>query len=89
MRHLLSLTLAFALTGTVLAAPAPHASHAHAGHAAPSAPRPTFDALDVDKDGRLDKAEMARHPLAAHMAMADADRNGTLDRREFATLSAM
>ena len=96
MRHTITLRilLAFIASNAALAASAdaPYghgASHGTASQGAPAAPRPTFEALDTNRDGRLDKAELARHPLATHAAMADADRNGTLDRREFATLSAM
>ena len=97
MRHstpIFAIVLALIATGNGIAASAtaPHSTHSgHGGasHSAPAAPRPAFDALDANRDGRLDKAELNRHPLAAHVVMADADRNGTLDRREFATLSAM
>lgn len=53
------------------AAPAPAASNA-------------FQTLDSNKDGKLSKAEMAKHPMAAHFAMLDADKNGYLSPKEAA-----
>ncbi len=49
-----------------------------------------FDALDADKDGYLVKTDLpAKHPLVEHFAMADANRDGRLDRSEFAALVGM
>ncbi|WP_394002598.1 hypothetical protein ACF3M1_16795 [Luteimonas sp. WGS1318] len=49
-----------------------------------------FDALDTDKDGYVVRTELpAKHPLLEHFAMADSNRDGRLDRREFASLVGM
>jgi Ca2+-binding EF-hand superfamily protein len=48
-----------------------------------------FAKLDTDKNGVLSKAELARHPMAAHAAMVDANRDGSLDRKEFEALQRM
>ena len=53
----------------------------HAAHA-PSAGSSSFAKLDGNKDGKLSKAEMAKHPMAAHFAMLDADKNGYLSPKE-------
>ena len=60
-----------------------HHAMDHAGHA-PSAASTTFQKLDSNKDGKLSKAEMAKHPMAAHFAMLDADKNGYLSPKEAA-----
>lgn len=54
-----------------------HAAHAPAAGSA-------FAKLDGNRDGRLSKAEMAKHPMAAHFPMLDADRNGYLSPTEAA-----
>ena len=46
-----------------------------------------FAKLDVDKDGKLSKGEMAKDPKAAHFSMLDTDRNGSLSRAEFTKAS--
>ena len=48
-----------------------------------------FTKLDTDKDGKLSKAEMAKHPKAAHFSMLDTDKNGSLSSAEFAKASGM
>ena len=48
-----------------------------------------FVKLDTDKDGKLSKAEMAKHPKAAHFSMLDTDQNGSLSPAEFAKASGM
>ena len=48
-----------------------------------------FSNLDTNHDGVLSKAEMVRHPKAAHMAMVDENRDGVLSRDEFAELDDM
>ena len=58
-----------------------HHAMDHAGHA-PSAASTTYQKLDSNKDGKLSKAEMAKHPMAAHFAMLDADKNGYLSPKE-------
>ncbi len=60
-----------------------HHAMDHAGHA-PSAASTTYQKLDSNKDGKLSKAEMAKHPMAAHFAMLDADKNGYLSPKEAA-----
>lgn len=87
----------FVLAALLLGAgPAVAAAQEHAGHdqmtpttqqQAPA--KDSFDAYDLNKDGKLSKAELAKHPLAAHAAMVDANRDGALDRKEFAALQKM
>ena len=60
-----------------------HHAMDHAGHA-PSAATGTFAKLDGNKDGKLSKAEMAKHPMAAHFAALDVDKNGYLSPKEAA-----
>ncbi len=60
-----------------------HQAMDHSGPA-PSAASNTFQALDSNRDGKLSKAEMAKHPMAAHFAMLDADKNGYLNPKEAA-----
>ena len=60
-----------------------HHAMDHAGHA-PSTGGSTFAKLDGNRDGKLSKAEMAKHPMAAHFAMLDADKNGYLSPKEAA-----
>jgi len=48
-----------------------------------------FAKLDINKDGKLSKAEMAKDPKAAHFSMLDTDNNGSLSRAEFAKASGM
>jgi Ca2+-binding EF-hand superfamily protein len=93
------LLLSALATGTVSAADPPKASsksattmeHSktampHAGHdAAPDA----FAALATNNDGVLSKAELAKHPMAAHASMVDANKDGVLSRSEFAALQGM
>ena len=96
---LLPLSLAFGnavATGAPQSAPADaHAHHApasatQAGHAMGSdAADDAFAKLDTDKNGVLSKAELAKHPMAAHAAMVDANRDGSLDRKEFEALQRM
>ena len=66
-------------------APAAHARHAMDSDAIGDA----FAKLDTDKNGLLSKAELAKHPMAAHAAMVDANRDGNLDRKEFEALQKM
>ena len=55
----------------------------HAGHA-PSTGGSTFAKLDGNRDGKLSKGEMAKHPMAAHFAVLDVDKNGYLSPKEAA-----
>ena len=48
-----------------------------------------FSKLDVNHDGELSKAELAKHPKAAHMAMVDENQDGFLSREEFEQLQGM
>ncbi len=65
--------------------------HAHDGHESNSEPsaKNSFEAYDLDKNGKLSKAELAKHSMAAHASMVDADKDGALDRKEFAQLEKM
>ena len=60
-----------------------HHAMDHAAHA-PAAGSSSFAKLDSNKDGKLSKAEMAKHPMAAHFAMIDTDKNGYLSPKEAA-----
>lgn len=87
-----SLILFLAFSGAALPALAGHGgqddAHQHAAHAAaakPSVP-PAFAALDKDKDRFLSKAEMAKHPMAGHFAMMDANKDGKLSPKEFGSM---
>jgi len=55
----------------------------HAGHAPPTVGT-SFQALDGNKDGKLSRAEMGKHPMAAHFAMMDTDKNGYVSPAEAA-----
>lgn len=86
------LLLSIMATGTAFAAEPTKAAttlmdHSkHAGHdTAPDA----FAALDINKDGVLSKAEIAKHPMAAHAGMVDANKDGKLSKSEFAALESM
>ena len=48
-----------------------------------------FARYDIDRNGLLSKAELLKHPMGAHASMADANRDGALDKAEFAALEAM
>ena len=91
------LLLTIIATGTAFAAEPPktstkpvapttdHGTMSHAGHATPDA----FVAFDTNKDGVLSKAELSKHPMAAHASMVDANKDGVLSRNEFAALQGM
>ena len=46
---------------------------------------PTFAQLDVNKDGKLSKTEMAKHPMAGHFSMMDKNKDSFLSATEFAS----
>ncbi|KGQ20651.1 hypothetical protein LF41_1189 [Lysobacter dokdonensis DS-58] len=48
-----------------------------------------FTQYDTDGNGLLSKPELAKHPMGAHASMVDANRDGVLDKREFAELERM
>lgn len=92
MKHIAFLFSPLLLAGTAFAAGVPQrADHAHVQHTVDAKPTQAdaFARLDANKDDALSKAELARHPMAGHMAMVDADRNGVLNRGEFAMLEKM
>ena len=60
-----------------------HHAMDHAGHA-PSTGGSTFAKLDGNRDGKLSKGEMAKHPMAAHFAALDVDKIGYLSPKEAA-----
>ena len=60
-----------------------HHAMDHAGHA-PSTGGSTFAKLDGNRDGKLSKGEMAKHPMASHFAALDVDKNGYLSPKEAA-----
>ncbi|TWI11501.1 EF-hand domain-containing protein [Aerolutibacter ruishenii] len=68
-----------------------HGTHAQMKNSAKTttAAAPTFAALDANKDGFLSKAELAKHPMAAHASMVDADKDGRLSVAEFKQLQGM
>lgn len=52
--------------------------------APPAAPQPTFEAVDRNKDGFVDKSESGAVPgLSANFEKMDRNRDGKLDRDEF------
>ena len=74
-----------AATGDCLAREPEHASPPHAESQSVNA----FTRYDVDRNGLLSKVELLKHPMGAHASMADANRDGALDKAEFAALEAM
>lgn len=65
-------------------APAGMDHHAMGHAAASSKTGGAFAKLDGNRDGKLSKAEMAKHPMAAHFPMLDTDKNGYLSPTEAA-----
>lgn len=72
------------------ASTAPH-QQPQQGHPATGQTTPVdeFSKLDTNHDGKLSRAELAKHPKAAHMAMADENQDGFLSKDEFAALETM
>jgi hypothetical protein len=94
---LLLLSLA-AVTGAALAGDPPKASsnpapttsdHSKMSHGEHATNADAFAALDANKDGFLSKAELAKHPMAAHAGMVDSNKDGKLSKSEFAALEGM
>lgn len=68
-----------------------HDTHAH-GTQAPrhgASATDAFARMDINHDGFLSRAELAKHPMAAHAVMVDADKDGRLSRSEFKALESM
>lgn len=61
----------------------------HADQGKPDSKTTEFAALDANKNGKLSKAELAKHKLGPHFGMLDANKNGTLSPAEFAAGKAM
>lgn len=59
--------------------------HSKMDHAAHRSAVATFAQLDFNKDGKLSKAEMAKHPMAGHFSMMDENQDGFLSTTEFAS----
>jgi Ca2+-binding EF-hand superfamily protein len=51
--------------------------------ALPQSDRPDFDALDLNADGRLTRAELKGTPFAAVFDQIDTNKDGKIDRKEF------
>lgn len=66
----------------------PHGQMDH-GQTSPAKGNAAFIELDVNKDGKISKAEMAKDPKAAHFAMLDTDKDGALSPAELAKASGM
>lgn len=66
-------------------------SHGHMDHGKtpPAKENATFIKLDVNKDGKLSKEEMAKDPKAVHFPMLDTDNDGTLNPAEFEKSGSM
>ncbi|MFT4257940.1 MAG: hypothetical protein QM599_13450 [Pseudoxanthomonas sp.] len=84
---------ALLLASTLLAFTFASNAQDHAAHAAQTPKKLTeadFERLDADKDGLLGRPEIpADHPLLEHFSMADKNRDGKLDKREFKLVLSM
>jgi hypothetical protein len=87
----LSITASPAFAAGQAAPNASHADHAHANHAPAKLAENSkaFAGFDLNKDGKLSTTELAKHPMAGHMSMVDADKDGSLDAAEFAAFEKM
>jgi hypothetical protein len=52
-------------------------------------PADDFARYDADGNGLLSTQELVGHPMGPHASMVDTNRDGMLDRREFADLERM
>lgn len=66
-----------------------HAQQGHSDHGKTDNNTGEFATLDVNKDGKLSRAELAKHKLGPHFGMLDVDKNGALSPTEFAAGKAM
>lgn len=98
MNTRLTLMLSLLLSATAPAFAQSHGNHAAHGNtpaskaldASTQLTEEHFDTLDKDKDGFVSKSELPEgHPLADHFSMADRNRDGKLDSREFKVLIRM
>jgi predicted outer membrane protein len=62
-------------------------SHGQMDHS--KMPGDPFTKLDINKDGKVSKVEMAKDPKAAHFPMLDTDKNGSLSPAEYARIDGM
>lgn len=59
------------------------------GQMPPAKGSAAFIKFDVNKDGKISKAEMAKDPKAAHFAMLDTNKDGALSPAEFEKAGGM
>lgn len=64
-------------------------SHADHGQTKREPTPDDFAKLDVNKDGTLSKAELAKHRLGPHFGMLDTNRDGKLTQVEFSAGQGM
>lgn len=63
--------------------------HGQHGQMADTKAGDVFSGLDANKDGKLSRSEMAKHPKASHFSMLDTDKDGSLSPAEYAKAKGM